>query len=175
MEYFLGFVFICLVLGAIGIVYGKKDEEVIAPVCQRVHRPANISEPVLSIVKTFSEKGRWKIKPLFNLFTNDYYLCKFEVTDTVTGEDYIIHSYSRYYHYTTTKQFIVPNKIHSYSKPSWMTEDEWKYVTDIVQSYMDKINERFKVIEDRQRSKNEKQAKVNQDKERARLVALYCK
>lgn len=149
----------------------KKDEEYVVS-----RERKDISEPVLSIVKTFSEKGRWKIKPLFNLFTNDYYnLCKFEVTDTVTGEVYIIHSYSHYYHYTTTKQFIVPNKIHSYSKPSWMTEDEWKYVAYVVQSYMEKINERFEVIKDRDRKQNEKQAKVNQDKERQRLMNLYCK
>lgn len=148
----------------------KKDEEYV------VSRK-DISEPVLSIVKTFSEKGRWKIKPLFTLFeVKDYYeLCKFEVTDILTGEVYTIHSYSRYYHYTTTKQFIVPNKIHRYSKPSWMTEDEWKYVTDVVQAYMEKINERFEVIKDRDRKQSEKQAQVNKDKERARLKGVYCK
>jgi hypothetical protein len=56
-----------------------------------------------------------------------------------------------------------------------MTEDEWGYVEAVVQKHMDEINQRFEIIKDKQRSKDCKQSKINQDKERQRLMSVYYK
>ena len=179
MEYFLGFVFICLVLGAVGIVYGKgKDEKINIPsgrLGRAMVASMDISEPVISIVESFKEKGRWKVKPLFDLFTHQNTLYSFEIRDSRTGETHNIYSHRCYYYYTETKQLTFPDKIHSYSSPSWMTTEEWDYVCVNAQRYMDTINERFKVIKDRKVKTSHAQAKVNQEKERQRLISIYCK
>lgn len=185
MEIFLGFMFICFVVGVILIVCGEskgvKEGMHVQQGSVRTHpdnkRKSDISEPVISIVESFKEKGRWKIEPCFDLFKLRVYrdLVKFKVTDTFTGEVYNLISHQCYYHYTRYKQITVPNRLHSSSAPSWMTPEEWDYLSSVVQGHMDNINQRLEVIKDRQRTKDEKQAKVNQDKERQRLKELYCK
>lgn len=181
MELFLGFVFICLVLGAIGITYGKKDEEVIAPSRQRDNRPANISEPVISIVESFKEKGRWRITDQSDPYSIGFSKCyySFSVKDTVTDEIYTMQSGSYIWlntgwcRYRNNIRF--PKSMVHGCLPSWMTEAEKKYVCERFEIISNKVAARIQLVEDRYRTKDEKQAKVNQDKERQRLMSLYCK
>ena len=141
-----------------------------------VKPPKGISEPVLSIVKTFSEKGRWKVTPCFDIFKISLHreLPRFTVTDTSTGETFDLYSNTYFYHYTTRFQFVVPDKVVRWGMPTWMTPVEGEYMKDVIQGYMEGVNERFKVLKDRSESKDQKQSKVNQDKERNRLMNLYC-
>lgn len=164
----------------VGIVYGKKDEEVIAPSRQRVNRPANISEPVISIVKSFKEKGRWKFLDSPDLHKLGYLgtFYSFSVKDTVTDEVYHLASKSQYYCFSgmwRCRAKVFPKNLEAATLPSWMTDQEKDYVVQVFEGVSLRVSERFKAVEDRQRSKDEKQAKVNQDKERQRLMNLYCK
>ena len=138
--------------------------------------PSNVSEPVLSIVKTFKEKGRWKITPCFDIFKISLLreLPRFTVKDTFTGEVFDLYSHTYFYHFTTRFQFVVPDRVHTYSTPTWMTAVEGEYMKNVIQGYMEDVNERFKVLKDRSESKDQKQSKANQDKERNRLMNLYC-
>ena len=173
MEYFLGFVFICLVLGAVGIVgivYGKGK---VASV--------DISEPVISIVESFKEKGRWKVDSKEQCTTSFHKSSiRFIVTDTKTGEIYNIscNNYIVLYPHqgltsSTYKIVRFPKDINFYSLSSWMTKAEKDYVWQAVENISKSVEQRMLLISDRKKSKDEKQAKVNQDKERQRLVKLY--
>ena len=155
--------------------YEKVAEGLQSEIEKLSSKPKDVSEPVISIVESFKEKGRWKVKPLFDLFTHQNTLYSFEIRDSRTGETHTIYSHRCYYYYTETKQFPFPDKIHSYSSPSWMTTEEWDYVCVNAQRYMNTINERFKVIKDRKVKTSLAQAKVNQEKERQRLISIYCK
>lgn len=157
--------------------FKKKSYELKVVIGQNRMPGGSISEPVISIVKSFSEKGRWKIKndahPLeANKYGSGY---SFTVRDTKTGEVYNIKSkcyVNLYINYS--KYMLFPQKLNTFNLPSWMTEEERLYVVEAVDALTEKVNQRFKVIEDRQKSKDNKQAKVNQDKERQRLMDIYC-
>lgn len=141
--------------------------------------PKDISEPVISIVKSFKEKGRWKITEQQDPFGRWSYNSKYVFTaeDSVTGERYKMCSNS----YTCLGSgrycYIIrfPKGLSTWYFPSWMTEAEKKYVCETFEVISNKVAERIQLVEDRYRTKDEKQAKVNQDKERQRLMNLYCK
>jgi hypothetical protein len=171
MEYFLGFVFICLVLGAIGIVYGKgKESEVVEeePVKEGV---TNISEPVISFLKVFNENPkRFKLEQTLKMSegAEDGFQSGYKLTDNILKESWKIDEnqyYQRYYPRTTC------TKIYSdgyFGWPQWMTREEREYVFLNLRSYyINRRNTRDTLIKDR--------AKRTQDKERARLMNLYCK
>ena len=73
MELFLGFVFICLVLGVIGIYKRDKakESEVVEeePIKEDV---VNISEPVISFLKVFNENPkRFKLEQTLKMFEDN--------------------------------------------------------------------------------------------------------
>lgn len=187
MEIFLGFMFICFVVGVILIVYGEsKGIKSGTPVQQgsvRTYpdnkRKSDISEPVISIVKSLKERGRWKITDQAHPLSSTAWYGRYSFTavDTVTGESYSLSATGQ--HYLTKWSYrnwvVFPKGLDQFSLPSWMNESERKYVCDEFDKISYRVAERFKVVEDRQRTKDEKQAKVNQDKERQRLMNLYCK
>ena len=137
-----------------------------------VKPPSNISEPVLSIVKTFSEKGRWKVTMIgdhgIRFCHQPYY---FNAVDTVTGESYKVSSPS-YLWSAHLKE--LPDEIRSSGLPTWLTLEEKKFVIESVNNILLSIKARLEAVNDRVLSKDQKQTKANQDKERNRLMDLYC-
>lgn len=138
-----------------------------------------VGEPVRAIVKSFKEKGRWKVAPNFDFWSLNPYKCSttFSVEDTKTGERYTITSDSYIYCYGTfgRSPIVFPWKISKYGLPSWMTEGEKKFVVEELNAISASVKERLTLVEDRKCTRDQKQAKVNQEKERNRLMALYCK
>ena len=151
----------------------KKDEEYV------VSRK-DISEPVLSIVKTFSEKGRWKISHqgnpiMVNLYNQNW---SFTITDTKTEEVYHLASRSYYSSFSGLFPYMYlcfPRELMIHTLPSWMTHTEKTYVYEEFEKISKQVGARMEMIEDRRKTKDEKQAQVNKDKERARLKGVYCK
>lgn len=140
----------------------------------------DISEPVISIVESFKERGRWVISSADNPFQVRHYGSgyKFIAEDKVTGEKYNLTSPNYIYLHTRfgVKHMIrFPYGASRSTLPSWMTKEEKEYVAKAFEKISAKVKERFQLAEDRSLSKDEKQAKVNQDKERQRLMSLYCK
>ena len=159
-----------------GWLFGSKNK---APHARKVHvqLKSNISEPVQAIVKTFDEKGRWKIKMKggVDLFLHQKSYGEWEVTDTKTGEVY--HVLSEYLYYYITRDFqaiVVPRSLYPHSLPTWMTEEEQKYVAAVVNKRMNTVEQRFKAIRDRGVEKSKVQAETNKQKERQRLMGVYC-
>jgi hypothetical protein len=172
MEYFLGFVFICLVLGAIGIYKRDKakESEVVEeePIKEDV---INISEPVISFLKVFNENPkRFKLEERFTRLQNPEAGfnngCGYNLTDNILKESWAIEL-DQYHQRPRT----VCTKIYSdtyFGWPEWMTREEREYVFLNLRSYyINRRNTRDTLIKDR--------AKRIQDKERARLMKLYCK
>lgn len=136
----------------------------------------DISEPVLSIVKTFDEKGRWKISTDFNPFTGA--VCyksyiSWTAKDSITGEAYCFCSYGYYYILESMCMLLVPRDIVASMLPTWMTDNEKEYVADVIGAKMEVIGGCFEVIRDKKLKGYEKQAHINQQKERARIMKLY--
>ena len=139
-----------------------------------------ISEPVYAIVKTFDEKGRWRVKSNFDPWVSPSYykrLYSFTVTDNTTEEEYNLYSDGFYYTdvFGLFSRTMFPYGVSKHYMPTWMTEAEKDYVVSEIEEWGKVWNERFKRIEDRKHKKSEAKAKVNQDKERQRLMKLYCK
>jgi len=142
--------------------------------------PSGISEPVWSIVKTFKEKGRWKITDQtdpYNLgFSKSYY--SFSVEDTKTGESYTMRSTNYIWMNVSwgrwRNNIRFPKGMVSHYLPSWMTETEKKYVCESFEAISNKVAGRIELVMDRYNTKDEKKVKINQDKERNRLMSLYC-
>ena len=156
----------------------KTAKETQAPPFRNPTHATNVSEPVISIVKTFDEKRRWKIKPLFDTQKPIPYksYLTWEALDTVTQEKHTIYSRGTYWlglDKVRRLYILAPQGTVEYSLPSWMTEAEKKYVCQAIEKRMEAVNERFEVIKDRQRIGAEKQAQINQQKERERLMKLY--
>lgn len=152
-----------------------KELEIKINVSKAEEKPKDISEPVLTIVKTFSEKGRWKIKATFDPFRGPLRnYPSFRVVDSISKEEHTLLSESFYYQEIYGKLFIAPQYVVSRSLPSWMSDTEKKYVAGKIDEYGAAIKQRFLKIQDRENEKWEKQAKINQDKERNRLMSVYC-
>jgi len=140
-----------------------------------------ISQPVKEIVATFYEKGRWKLQKHNYDWNKRYYMGRgetFKVVDRVTKEEYSFRSDSYKLVnklYGDWNSYFVPRTVNEWGLPSWMTEKEKEYVVLHANKLLQKLHERITIWEDRKRSKWEAQAKINQDKERQRLVELYCK
>jgi|SRR5690606_1413166 len=143
---------------------------------QLVRQTSNISEPVIPIVKTFDEKGRWKIKPLFDVYgaIPRKEAPRWEAFDTVTGEKHTIYSDSFYYlDRGFLMTLVIPKGVMPDRMPSWMTEVEKEYVCQAIAKKMLAVNERFTQIKDKKRRGGEKRARINQQKERERLMKIY--
>lgn len=110
MEYFLGFVCICLVLGVIGIVYGKKDEEVVYNIQQRSsvrehpdnRRKLNISQPVSEMIRIIESGEGFTFNLPEGAYGCFYYLRFGESRQIMVSNDYGGH----------------------YTNLEWMTKDE---------------------------------------------------
>lgn len=173
MEYFLGFVFICLVLGAVGIVYGKgKESEVVEeePIKEDV---VNISEPVISFLKVFNENPkRFKLEQTLKMFEDveGGFQSGYKLTDNMLKESWVIEV-GQYYHHPQHYLRTAHTKIYSagyFGWPEWMTREEREYVFLNLRSYyINRRNTLDTLLKDR--------AKSSQDKERQRLMKLYCK
>jgi hypothetical protein len=176
MEYFLGFVFICLVLGAIGIYKRDKtkESEVVEeePVKEDVF---NISEPVISFLKVFNENPkRFKLEQTLRMFeaVEGGFQSGYKLTDNILKESWAIEV-DQYYYRQRPRSYLQTAHIKIYSDgyfgwPRWMTREEREYVFLNLRSYyIDRRNTRDTLLEDR--------AKRIQDKERQRLMKLYCK
>lgn len=142
-------------------------------------KDSKISEPVYAIVKTFDEKGRWKIKSNFDPWCCTPYKCaySFTATDTITKEEYTLYSDGFYWTevFGLFSRTMFPCRVTKHYMPTWMTEAEKDFVVGEIEKRGKIWAERFKRIEDRNHKKSEAKAKVNQDKERQRLMKLYCK
>ena len=176
MEYFLGFVFICLVLGAIGIYKRDKakESEVVEedPVKEDV---INISEPVISFLKVFNENPkRFKLEERFTRLQNPEAGfnngCGYKLTDNILKESWAIEM-DQYYHRPRYYHQTAHTKIYSdgyFGWPKWMTREEREYVFLNLRSYyINRRNTLHALIKDR--------VKRSQEKERQRLMKLYCK
>ena len=138
--------------------------------------PSNISEPVLSIVKTFGEKGRWRITSDWDLELRPEEGCdRFKVLDKVTQEEYILTSYRFNSCLIFGKLIHLPSGIVGPGTlPTWLTKDEKAFVVEIIELHLKELNNRVMAIRDRYYSKDQKKTKAAQDKERQRLMNLYC-
>jgi hypothetical protein len=174
MEYFLGFVFICLVLGAIGIYKRDKakESEVVEeePIKEDV---INISEPIISFLKVFNENPRrFKLEQTLKGSENPEYGFQsgYKLTDNILKESWVIEV-DPYYHRPRYSLKTAHIKIYSdgyFGWPEWMTREEREYVFLNLRSYyINRRNTLHALIKDR--------VKRSQDKERARLMKLYCK
>jgi hypothetical protein len=174
MEYFLGFVFICLVLGAVGIYKRDKakESEVVEeePIKEDV---TNISEPVISFLKVFNENPkRFKLEQTLRMFetVEGGFRSGYKLTDNILKESWAIEV-DQYYHRPRYSLKTAHTKIYSdgyFGWPEWMTREEREYVfLNLRSHYINRRDTRDALIKDR--------AKRSQDKERARLMKLYCK
>jgi hypothetical protein len=174
MEYFLGFVFICLVLGAVGIYKRDKvkESEVVEEESIKEY-VINISEPVISFLKVFNENPkRFKLEQTLKMFENHIrdFQSGYKLTDNILKESWTIEE-DQYYHRPQYCLQTAHTKIYSdgyFGWPEWMTREERECVFLNLRSYyINRRNTRDALIKDR--------AKRSQDKERARLMKLYCK
>lgn len=150
----------------------------------KTEKPKDISEPVIAIVKTFSEPRRWKIeKTIRGPFEQSYagLDMKFSVVDTKTDERY--HCSANVYFWSDPvkskycemgNSYGIPLKINPLSLPSWMTLEERIFIVQQAQPYLNNLNERLTVVFDRKRKKEQAVSKKMQDKERMRLMKVYC-
>lgn len=172
MEYFLGFVFICLVLGAIGIYKRDKakESEVVEeePVKEDV---INISEPVISFLKVFNENPkRFKLEQTLRMFGDAVggFQSGYKLTDNILKESWAIEV-DQYYNRPRYSLKIAHIKIYSdgyFGWPQWMTREEREYVFLNLRSYyINRRNTLDALLKDR--------VKRIQDKERQRLMKLY--
>lgn len=150
----------------------KRQEEVDKKLDTIPERTYNISEPVWSIVKSFGEKGRWRVETDFKPLTDFKSSPAFRATDAKTGESIVFTSES---YYCSHSHVVIPKTINRYYLPSWMTDEEKRYVQDDVCKRMGKINERFERVKDRYRKASDAQHEINKSKERQRLMKVYCK
>jgi hypothetical protein len=158
----------------------RKHEHLISKYTEiDVKESKGIGEPVIAIVKSFKEKGRWKITEQQDPFARWSYDSKyvFTVEDSVTGERYKMCSngYTCLGSGRYAYRIRFPKAMSTWYLPFWMTEAEKKYVCESFEVISNRVAERIQLVEDRYRTKDNKQAKVNQDKERQRLISLYCK
>lgn len=142
----------------------------------------DVSEPVISIVESFKEKGRWKVESIDQDTNFRKSSVRFIITDTKTDEIYNISCNNYIVLYpcqglisNTYKIVRFPKDINFYSLPSWMNKPEKDYVWQAVENISRSVEQRMLLISDRKKNKDEKQAKINQDKERQRLMSIYCK
>lgn len=162
--------------------YEKAAEKAII---DKTEKPKDISEPVIAIVKTFSEPRRWKIqKKEFKPFEKDVswgsYMV-FTVEDTKTKEIYSFHS-KTYQTYSpielgvnyTLEGFWFPKTLHPWYLPSWMTEEEKDYVAKVANKIFEKYNQRILAVQDRNRSRQHALSEKMRQKERERLIKVYC-
>jgi hypothetical protein len=174
MEYFLGFVFICLVLGAIGIYKRDKakESEVVEeePIKEDV---TNISEPVISFLKVFNENPkRFKLEQTLKMIEDNEagFPGGYKLTDNILKECWEIEN-DRYRQRPRSYLKTAHIKIYSdgyFGWPEWMTREEREYVFLNLRSYyINRGNTRDALLKDR--------VKRTQEKERARLMKLYCK
>jgi len=136
--------------------------------------PANISEPVYSIVKTFDEKGRWSMKWHESGVWGSY---AFHFTDNETGEKCFL-LVARTYWCSEFGKFAQPMPLsfkNDSPLPTWMTEEEKEYVISEVNKRMKVLAERIARVEDRRKKKSEAKSKIEQTKERQRVMGVYCK
>lgn len=125
MEYFLGFVFICLVLGAVGIVYGKKEDKVVEVeyVQQgtvRTHadnrRKLNISQPVSEMIRIIESGEGFTFNLPEGVYGCFYYLRFGESRQIMISNDYGGH----------------------YTNLDWMTKDETVALADAFYGHLAK-------------------------------------
>lgn len=156
-----------------GKLLSRPYEKTIESVQQQV---SGISEPVLSIVKTFDEKGRWRLEEVreSHLFYRGS-LKSGRVTDNKTGEVFDICFTGYIALLTITRYVTIPNNIHPYSLPYWMTEAEKEYVASEANKRLDVLAKRAKRVEDREDVRLARSVKKSLQQERERFVALYCK
>lgn len=173
MEIFLGFVFICLVLGTVGIYkrYKSKELEVVEEEPAKEEQ-FKISEPVISFLKVFSENPkRFKLEQTFTRVENTEsgFQSGYKLTDTALIESWEIErdQYYRPRHYSLSAHTEIYSNGYV-GWPKWMTQEEREYVFLNLRSYyINRKNTRDALLKDR--------AKRKQDKERQRLMNLYCK
>lgn len=146
----------------------KKPEE------QRAE-PVTISAPVQEIITSLSEPKRWKLTqhPDSGSFHRHCYH-KFTALDTKTGESIEIKSEGTICAQYAGRRITFPRYFSANHLPTWLTFEERKAIKAAVDAISAKLAERFTLINDRRFSKTEKQAQANKDKERQRLVDLYC-
>lgn len=174
MEYFLGFVFICLVLGVVGIYKRDKpkESEVVEeePVKEDV---INISEPVISFLKVFNENPkRFKLEQTLKRFedTEAGFQSGYKLTDNILKESWEIER-NRYHHrprYCLPSAHIGICSDGYLGWPEWMTREEREYVFTSLHVYYNKrLKDKATIVCIRK--------KRNQERERQRLMNLYCK
>ena len=134
----------------------------------------NISAPVQEIIKSFSEPKRWKVTEYPESSSSPRCYHKFTALDTKTGESFTIKSEGIICAWAGQRRLVFPKYLSGYHLPTWMTENERNVMQEALRNISAKLEDRFTVINDRRLSKAEKQAKVNKDKERQRLIDLYC-
>jgi hypothetical protein len=174
MEYFLGFVFICLVLGAVGIYKRDKAKESEVVEEESVKEEvANISEPIISFLKVFNENPkRFKLEQTLKMIEDveGGFQSGYKLTDNILKESWEIEN-DRYRQRRRSYLGTAHTKIYSdgyFGWPEWMTREEREYVFLNLRSYyINRRNTRDVLLKDR--------AKRSQDKERQRLMKLYCK
>lgn len=174
MEYFLGFVFICLVLGAVGIY--KRDKSKESEVVEEEpakEEQVKISEPVISFLKVFNENPkRFKLEQTLTRVENTEagFQSGYKLTDKILKESWEIerNQYYRTPHYHSRIAYIEIYSNGYVGWPEWMTQEEREYVFLNLRSYyINRRNTRDALLKDR--------AKRSQEKERQRLKDLYCK
>ena len=119
MEYFLAFVFICLVLGAIGIVYGKKGVEPIPAFSVREHptmkRKRVISEPVSEMIKRIESGEGFTLDRIpGGIYVEAYYLRFGEMNPQIVVGKYMGDSYTDLDWVTTDEQDALVSAAYKY-------------------------------------------------------------
>lgn len=140
-------------------------------------KSGNISEPVHSIVKTFDERARWKMKSMHRETGYASQRLVFIFTDSKTNEVCYMFADREYWcNSLDTLMLILPCSFKYNSPlPTWMTEEEKEYVISEVNKRMKVLAERIRRVEDRRKKKSEAKSKIEQTKERQRVMGVYCK
>ena len=138
------------------------------------HKPfKGVSEPVIAICKTFSEKGRWKIE----LSTQCMSYYSWRVLDTKTEERTNFTTEGYYAACIGAKLFsyYLPKTIMRSSLPNWMTDKEKEYLSCVAEQHIQKLYARMKRIERNSLDRLQKGLESYNKIERKRLMDVYCK
>lgn len=119
----------------------------------------DVSEPVLSLVESFKEKGRWAVK-----HERTYRILV--VKDTKLDRNYYLATIEPYFGPYDDRFGVI--RIEPSSLPNWMTFDEKIYVCGSVYELTRKLNRRAIRVQERKAQKALKE-------ERQKMIDLYVR
>jgi hypothetical protein len=146
--------------------------------CQKENKQLlDISEPVLSMVNTLSEKGRWKFKAEFDVWSTRAFRgarYKWILFDKKTEEKFEFFS-SGYRFFTPSRKamIIIPTDTLQPYLPFWLTGDEVEYLKNLFKIHLKNLEDRLEQVSAMSEKKKEGIIERNRSIERDRLIKIY--